>query len=293
LIALLAMVVGMPSARADVAEAEAAMRARAAAVSDNAVVAYWKAFDAMPAPEEVAALASNALPAQAAKVVRRQIASALQFQAEASQLPVCDWGVDYSPGPATLSADFDREEAVLVRGKETALVRLASRDVVPLQLRLNPSQVAALMEALGRPADMQQTPDEWVMKCGGAASLLNGLDELGKHLDAVAQLDGWVPPEQIEAMEKAAARRSGLLGETLMPAVAAAYQRHFAALVRERMLLAAVRWQRGDPAAAEATDPTDGRPFERHAVPGGYELVSRAVVKGKPVTLRIGSASQP
>lgn len=195
-------------------------------------------------------------------------------------------------GISLVSADFERAEATITRGAETAIIHLESGEIVPWEMPLTAAQAAEFLAMVGldSPTSDASGGKAGRISIGTSREILRELNTLREVQDEWSRWKGWISREELEERERKALNRTGEMGKRMLCSVVNAYEAIYAAQVRERMMLAAIRLQQGDANALAATpDPTDARAFEIRANEGGgYELVSRATLRGQPVTLRIG-----
>jgi hypothetical protein len=194
-------------------------------------------------------------------------------------------------GITLVSADFERSEAVITRGNESATIHLESGEIVPYEMHLSPAQIKQFFSLMG--LDSPATGEEAKpgrLSVTATHSILSELDTIQGIQTEWSKWRGWIPHDELERREKEAMGKVSDFGKAILPSVANAYETFFAARVRNQMLLAAIRQRQGYANALTITpDPTDGKPFEvRLREDGGRELVSRATHRGQPVTLRIG-----
>lgn len=190
-------------------------------------------------------------------------------------------------GITLVSADFANEEAVISRGGEMAVLHLKGLEIVPFEYKFTPAQLASFREMLGGAEGASDA--DLMVKIGGPKGVVDDLLELQKIESDWASLSGWKSSEELSAMQEAAAKRLGPMSRLMLPPLASSYETLFAGQVREQMMRAAIGLRLGDGRALAAyPDPADGKPFEVRKTAGGYELISRASQKGKPVIVRVG-----
>jgi hypothetical protein len=183
-------------------------------------------------------------------------------------------------GIELVSADIKKGQAVLLKGKQAALVLLQERRIEPISLKLIQDQLAVLgvmAKDLGRSAPAHSA--DFVMQMMEASDIMGAIAASAEA--PVRDPEAW--GKQIET-----ATTNNVFARLLLPAVGNARARMDATRAQEAMLRVALAVAREGPAAAaRSRDPWgDGAPFVCREVPGGYELVSQLRRKGENVTLR-------
>lgn len=135
-----------------------------------------------------------------------------------------------------LSVDFNREEAVIARGTETALVKLKGREIVPFKLRLKfpkPGEPApSPEEQMKNPlmalsgvtqffGDDEKDREELMRELGdgSAEGFLNYLQRVASDYDALIAAYKSKPLAEFKPWSEAYLKKATLLTRTIFPAV--------------------------------------------------------------------------
>jgi hypothetical protein len=195
-------------------------------------------------------------------------------------------------GLELLSADFEREEAVLVKDGQTALLQLRSGQFIPIDLQVSREVVAEIITNL-----TVGTEPETVMQfiTENNLSVLEMLQQTSADYDRLLEalrlpLDEFRPWHAAFHEEIA---HSNPISKLIIPALLPARERVEGVRVRREMLKVAITvLQTGPEAVKNSVDPFGSGPFTYRETDGGFELVSALTVKGKPVTLSVGGVPQ-
>lgn len=195
-------------------------------------------------------------------------------------------------GLELLSADFEREEAVLVKDGQTALLKLRSGQFIPIDLQVSREVVAEIITNL-----TVGTEPETVMQfiTENNLSVLEMLQQTSANYDRLLEALSLPPDEfrQWSSVFEEEITNNNPLSKVMMPAFLPARERVDGVLVRREMLKVAITvLQTGPEAVNNSVDPFGTGPFTCRQTEGGFELVSALTVKGKPVTLSVGDAPQ-
>lgn len=200
-------------------------------------------------------------------------------------------------GLALLSADFEREEAVLVKDGETALLHLDSGIFTSLDLQVAREVVAEIITNLTTGTEAE-TVEKFLAERN--LSVLEALQQTSADYDRLLQALS-LPPDEFRLWSAAfheEITRGNLFSKIMIPAILPARERVDGVLVRREMLKVAINVVLAGPEAVhDSEDPFGTGPFTYREIDGGFELVSALTVndiKGKrrPVTLSVGNAPQ-
>jgi hypothetical protein len=230
------------------------------------------------------------LPLDEAKKLAIQGKEALELLSAATKLKECDWKVD-TAGPKDVDMSFlsgakllcqmgELQARIDLEERKTAdgMDRLCELMVMGRRLREIPIAVARFigggceLSAINEAA--MYLPD---IHAGEARKLLKLVEEKPKtpSRESVVEAEARVTPladqKELGGLAERLKPQDGWINST---------RAMFAAALAERI--------EGEEALRSAKDPAGGQPFGIRKFEGGYELSSKALWKGKPVTLVVG-----
>ncbi|MFH0953401.1 MAG: hypothetical protein V1873_03630 [Verrucomicrobiota bacterium] len=218
-----------------------------------------------------------------------------------------------------VSADYQREEAVIMRGTEAALIKLRARKILPLELLITEVSLRAAVGRQGRdarvplasggtaPVDSLVAADLVALirpelasnivayTRGSSRGIVQMVLETSGDFEALSEALRTKSLPELKAWETNVVPRLNPLSQALVPALYDAAQGDAAVRVRRDLFRAAAAVVREGPQAlSRFPDPYGTGPFKYHPAENGFELASELVItRGSPpstipVTLRVG-----
>jgi hypothetical protein len=187
-------------------------------------------------------------------------------------------------GVELVSADYEREEAVLIKDGRATLVELRSRQLVALDFHVSEETLAKVFgpdmakELLESAGDAGVSPLAMIHETSA---------DFGRLVEAVSLPYDAFRQWQADFEEEIALGNA--LTRHLLPDVFSARARADVVQVRRQMLTTAIDIVRlGTTAADKSVDPFGSGCFVYREAPNGFELASALTSHGKPVTLTVG-----
>jgi len=186
-------------------------------------------------------------------------------------------------GVRLVSVDFDREEAVLVKNGEMALVKLHSREIVPLTLQLSKKALSSFMgeQGMREVSSHQDVAEHWLRMIGETSddfeTLINSLDFSRSEY---AEWD-----QKIEDTINS----TNVFTDRIVPSVRNTISIEAAIYAQRQMLEAALDVMlEGATSVQRHEDPFGDGPFIYKETENGFRLESQLMRRGEPVKLDVG-----